>query len=103
MERHLQDGLRAPAEPYSFVDWFVRWLWHGIVVPTFLWIRGPGLTFLCVAGVVLVAFVVGLGGMNNAFSDGAWSGLGWFITCAGILLYLRQQNQKVQEPQQGGE
>ncbi len=90
----VQVDFQPSAEPYSFVDWFVNWLWRGIIVPVFLWLKGPGLAVVCIGVVVVVGVLVGKSGINGAFDEGAWSGLAWFLSCAGILLFLRHQQQK---------
>jgi hypothetical protein len=89
-----QIDFQPAAEPYSFVDWFVNWIWHGIIVPVFLWLKGPGLAVVCIGLVVVVGVMVGKSGISGAFDEGAWSGLAWFLSCAGILLFLRHQQQK---------
>ena len=55
----VQVDFQPSAEPYSFVDWFVNWLWRGIIVPVFLWLKGPGLAVVCIGVVVVVGVLVG--------------------------------------------
>ena len=104
--------FHPPAEPYSFVQWLIDWLWHCVIVDflwgrlivgllwrtlllsAFQWLSGPGLAVVCVGIVVLVGGFVGKTGTGSAFGDGSWSGLAWFLSCAGILLFLRHQQQK---------
>jgi hypothetical protein len=92
-------GMTKPANPYSFIDWFFSWLlflWNGtyrLVARLLNWIIGKA-QLLAVGTVVLVVVLVGIDGTSEAFEDGAWSGLAWFLGAAGLLLYLVHQESK---------